>query len=101
MHVIANEMFELVSGGAPATGNNSASSGNSTANCPPNTVPIALSGNVNATISGVTIGGSGGFATCIPFTPSGSGSGGGDGGNGSPDSTLKKLKKLTKEKESD
>ena len=52
-----------------SSGGGSASAGNTTANCPAGTIPIATTGNISATIATVTISGGGGFATCIPYTP--------------------------------
>lgn len=102
MYVIAEEMFELVSGGAPTSGGNSATSGTATAVCPPNTIPIAVSGNITAAVGGVTVGGNGSFATCIPVNSSRSSGGSGvNGGGGSPDDTLKNAKRIATQTEKD
>ncbi|MBB5606938.1 MULTISPECIES: hypothetical protein [unclassified Janthinobacterium] len=88
MYVIENEIFDLIGGGGPAAptpvkGGGSATSGptGSSANCPPGTIPIAVSGNVTATIAGVQVTTNGGLASCITVNNGGNNGGNNNGGN--------------------
>jgi|SRR5471030_784538 len=92
MYVIENEIFDLIGGGGPTAptpvkGGGSATSGptGSSANCPPGTIPIAVSGNVTATIAGVQVTTNGGLASCITINNGGSNGGNNNGGNNSSD----------------